>query len=208
MVKRTSNNPASATNLPTHDEMVANIIATYNRATPAQIFEGTNWYGVAQEFAETLVAGTRFSLYQGAGVIAALSPQQAWAINKRNATQVFTLIALGQELPRMHTEVQMAKIRAIIDADDSSYQNIARKLNGPKETSFYRNVAGDHSTPTVDRWAFLTATKGILNDKTGGIPKAAYPLIAAAWNAAAAILGLPVAILQAICWVIERGNGD
>jgi hypothetical protein len=200
-----STNPSHVSNLPSHGEMVARIIDTYNRALPSEIHAGERWYTEANEYAQALSAGTDLTMYQCAGIIAALSPQQAWSINKRNAARY---VAARLECERLHTDAQMAKCAAIVSLSDGSYQNVARCLNGPKESAFYRNVAGDHSVPTVDRWAFVTATGARLSDKHGGISKSAYAPLARAWVDAARILGFPVAILQAICWIVERGSGE
>lgn len=209
MTRTQTTNPAAVCNLPAHAAMVANIVSTYRRATPAQIHAGAHWYDEAREYSRTLAAGSPFTEWQAAGVIAALSPQQGWAINKRNAsTCIGVYVGTYGSVPQLHTQAQMGKVLAILDDEDGTYQNVARHLKGPKESAFYRNICGDHTLPTVDRWAFLTATGTALVEEHGGISKGAYKPLSAAWQEAAQTLGIPSAILQAICWIVERGTGE
>lgn len=190
--------------------MVLNIIATYRRATPEQIAAGYAWYREAQEFAATLAIGTDYSYRQVAGVIAALSPQSVWSRNKedaRSAVYVHDVVGDVNGIS-LHTAAQMGKVGRILDGETPE-----TVLRGPKESAFYRNIMGDYSLATVDRWAFLAATGVPLSDvnpvtgKTlGGVGRGAYKRIHAAYVEAAHIIGIPVAILQAIVWIVVRGS--
>ena len=190
--------------------MVRNIIATYRRATPEQIRAGHEWYRVAQEFCATLALGTDYSYRQVAGVIAALSPQSSWAQNQENARVAVYVHGLAGDVNgiSLHTSVQMDKVGRILDGETPE-----SVLRGPKESAFCRNIQGDYTLVTVDRWAFKTATGVALPDVNpgtgkalGGVGKGAYRRIHAAYVEAAHILGIAPAILQAIVWVVERGS--
>jgi len=189
--------------------MVRNIIATYRRATPAQIHAGYAWYHEAQEFARTLATGTDYPARVVAGLIAALSPQSSWAINKENARAALDVYDItGQLTISLHTRPQMRKCADILEG-----VHPLEVLAGPKERAFYSNIMGDYSLATVDRWAFKTAVGVALPDvnpvtgkSLGGIGRGAYKRIHAAFEEAASILGIPVAILQAIVWIVERGS--
>lgn len=194
---------AAKVNLPAHEVMVQNILATYRSATPAQVEAGTLWYAQALEWAETLATGTPYSVAQCAGVIAALSPKQEWAINKRAALNCVQAHSRGEALPACHYPIQVDKAQRILDGALP-----LDVLHGPKERSFYGNIMGDASCITVDRWAFRTATGVSLGDNAGGISTSAYPILAAAWNEAARILGVSRHIVQAVCWVVERGSAQ
>lgn len=207
---RTSSNPAAVCNLPSHDVMVDNILRTYRRATPEHIHAGYAWYAEAQEFARTLATATDYPLRAIAGVIAALSPQQSWAINKSNAriaVDVHYMVGSCASIS-LHTKPQMAKVQRILDGETPE-----SVLRGPKESAFSRNIQGDYSLGTIDRHAFTVAVGKPLPDVNpitgkalGGIGKGAYKRIHAAYVEAAAILGIPVAILQAITWIVIRGS--
>ena len=207
---RTSSNPAAVCNLPSHGTMVANIINVYRRATPEQIESGHQWYREAQEFAATLAVGTDYSYRQIAGVIAALSPQSAWSRNKEDARTAVYVHGLAGDVNgiSLHTGVQMGKVGRILDGETPE-----SVLRGPKESAFSRNIQGDYSLVTVDRWAFKSATGVPLPDVNpatgkalGGIGLGAYKRIHAAYVEAAHIIGIAPAILQAIVWGVERGT--
>lgn len=207
---RVSTNPAAVCNLPAHSVMVANIVLRYQDADSLDIHAGYAWYAEAQEFARTLSTATNYDLRAIAGVIAALSPQQSWAINKSNAE---TSVRVHYDAGHigglsLHTKVQMGKVARILEGETPE-----TVLHGPKESAFYRNIVGDYSHCTVDRWAFKTATGTLLPDvnpvtgkQLGGVGRGAYKRIHAAFVEAATILGIPVAILQAIVWIVERGS--
>lgn len=186
-------------NLPSIEQMAANIIDIYHRATPAQIHAGEQWYAEARDFADALAARSIFNRQETAGVIAALSPQQAWSINKNNATRA---IDTYPDVPSMHTGTQMGKVMAILSGVPP-----LEALKGPKERAFYLNIIGDFDHVTVDRWAYFGAT-GELVVGTGGIGRRVYVLVEQAYRLAAFLLGIPVAILQAVVWVVVRGGAE
>lgn len=192
---------AAVSNLPDHDTMVANILREYWASTPAEKAAGATWYQEAQEYAATLAAGTPYSMTQCAGVIAALSPQTEWGLNKRQAAECVRAHAAGVPVPSCNTGVQMGKVRAMLDG--AMPQHV---LHGPKERAFFGNITQDETLVTVDRWAFLTAVGVRMTDDNRGIGVGAFRRIAAAWHEAARILGITVFILQAICWVARKAR--
>lgn len=207
---RTSHNPAAVCNLPDHATMVANIASRYIGAEKHHVHAGYGWYGEAQQFARSLAAGSAFPLRSVAGIIAALSPQCGWQKNKEDAIAAIDVFNIAGRIDiSLHTKVQMGKVRAILEDGVVPLE----VLKGPKESAFFRNIMGDYSVCTVDRWAFKAATGRALPDVNpltgkalGGIGRGAYKRIHAAYVDAAAFLGIPVAILQAIVWIVERGS--
>ena len=207
---RQSSNPAAVCNLPDHATMVRNIIAVYRRATPEDIHAGYAWYREAQDFARILGTATDYPVRAIAGIIAALSPQSSWARNKEDARAAVDVHSIAGNLDgvSVHTRVQLGKCARILDGETPE-----SVLKGPKESAFYRNIMGDYSYATVDRWAFKSAVGVALPDvnpvtgkSLGGVGRGAYKRIHAAYVDAAAFLGIPVAILQAIVWIVERGS--
>lgn len=196
-------NPANVANLPAHDQMVANILRVWHSATDTQREQGTHWYNEARDYAETMAAGSPYSVEQCAGVIAALSPQQDWAMNKRIALRCITAHAAGEPIPSVHYAVQCAKVLRILEGEYAG-----AILKGPKENAFYNNILGSPEFVTVDRWAFKTATGTSLSENGGGISRGAFKVLAAAYRAAGLALGVTLPTLQAVCWVVERGSAD
>jgi len=121
---------------------VSRIIAAWHDATPEQRELGRHWYQAANGIARQLADG---DLVKGAGVIAALSPQKEWQLNKRMAAA-----ALRGE-PVGHLSDALRKVAAIIagaDPGDILPQNL-------KTGNFYRNILNpsDPDPVTVDRHA-------------------------------------------------------
>src|SRR6476660_9292596 len=111
-----SSNPAAVSNLPQHSTMVQNVKAVYARATVSDVNAGWAWYAEAQSFAQTLATASSYGLRQVAGVIAALSPQQAWSINKANAEAAVYVHNLAGDVNgiSLHTKAQMGKVARIL----------------------------------------------------------------------------------------------
>jgi hypothetical protein len=199
-----SNSVTAVQNLPSHSTMVQNIVSAWQRATPAEIEAGTHWYGNARDYAETMAAGTGYTVEQCAAVIAALSPKQDWQVNKRSALACLQAHARGEELPSVHYPVQVAKARRALVGGVP----MTDILQGPKESAFFHNIVGSPDFVTVDRWAFKTATGTSILEKLGGIGKGAFRVIAAAYREAAHTLGVSLPTLQAVVWVVERGSAE
>lgn len=191
--------------LPPMAVMVGNILDTYDRASDAQLSEGIVWYDKARVFAKGLANRGNLTLYQAAGIIAALSPQQAWGANQKAAETFVRDYGMWGILPALHTRVQLCKC-ADIWHSDGSYESVALCLKGPKESAFYANIAGNLHIVTVDRWAYRTAVGESLKQGRG-LGKGAYRALSEAFTIAARQIGVKVAVLQAIVWCVERGGG-
>ena len=180
----------------------ANILSAYSRATGDQKARGVVWYRLAHNFAVGLAQdGGLHSTYDAAGLIAALSPQQAWDVNCDNATRLVIDPSI-----RVHTDLQMGKALEIYDGAD--WREI---LKGPKELSFADNISNPRRSQavTIDRHAVKLALGSIVaKDKYG--PEqilrrvGVYETIAEAYRAAAKRTGNLPLELQAITWLVER----
>lgn len=108
----------------------AHIIAAFHAIDDlADVSAGIAWYGDAYGIAETLGVVYGCTTAQAAGIIAALSPQQAWAYNVKAAEK---FLATGA---RVHTESNMGKCRRILAGED-----ILAVLNAPKTQNFYLGI--------------------------------------------------------------------
>jgi hypothetical protein len=194
----------STADRPAFDAMVRRILATYRRATPAELAAGRGWYATAQDAAAEIYP-ERPDI--AAGVIAALSPRCHWSTNIRWARAVVYAARTGQECPRVSTKT----MRAIAWRIATGEQTYADALKGPKTSRFARAIdpiVADLSRVTVDAWAARTAegrTSPSHNENGAVAPKGArYARIERAYQRAAQIAGTDPAILQAVCWLREQ----
>lgn len=189
---------------PTFDAMVRRILATYRRATPAELQAGRDWYATAQD-----AAGEIFPERPdiAAGVIAALSPRAQWSVNLKWARAVVHAARTGQECPAVHTQT----MRAIAWDIATGVKTYSEALNGPKTSRFARAIdpaIADLSRVTVDAWAARTAEGAASpsHNHNGAVaPKGArYAQIERAYQRAAEILSQDAAVVQAVCWLREQ----
>jgi hypothetical protein len=194
----------SASDRTAFDTMVRRILATYRRATPAELNGGTAWYATAQEAAAEIYP-ERPDI--AAGVIAALSPRAQWTTNLKWARAMVHAARTGQECPRVHTRT----MRAIAWDIATGVRTYADALNGPKTSRFARAIdptIADLSAVTVDAWAARTAEGADSPSHNHNGAKAPtgkrYALIERAYQRAAEILAADAALVQAVCWLVEQ----
>lgn len=179
-----------------HD-CVSNILATLDLATDDEWVAGCAWYTVAHDIASEIALTT----VQGAGIIAALSPQIGWADNVAAAGA----IAMGQDpAPYGALGPNIEKARRICLGEPPS-----QVLGGRKVRSFYRNILmPERPGPvTVDRHALNVALEGPggradmdkLLQRRGG-----YQLVAGAYRTAGREAWLAPHQVQAITWLVHR----
>jgi hypothetical protein len=186
------------------DAMVRRILATYRRATPAELAGGRDWYATAQDAAGEIYP-ERPDI--AAGVIAALSPRAQWNVNLRWARAVVHAARTGGPCPRVHTET----MRAIAWSIATGEQSYSDALKGPKTSRFARAIdptVADLSQVTCDAWAARTAEGADSPSHNYNGAKAPtgrrYALIERAYQRAAEILAAEPAHVQAVCWLREQ----
>lgn len=175
---------------------VDNILAVWDRATPAVREAGATWYGEAREAALTLAAQSGRSLDCAAAVIAHMSPRTTWARNVAGAAAVL----LTGEAPGC-IGANVARALAAVESDDP-----LSTINGPKTRAFAANILGDTDAVTVDVWALRIATGTHTADEKILSRKGGYATVAAAYREAAALVGVSPATMQAATWIVAR-NG-
>lgn len=173
------------------DTYVANIVATWQRATADQLSNGRAWYNVARDLA--LVVGNG-DVRMGAGIIAALSPNTAWYLNVRQAHQVRNGETFGT-LPG-----NLANVARILSGED--FATVLPK--GKKTWHFAYNIIGDSDHVTIDRWAIRIA----LGTPKKSVTPLQYDVLADAYRKAAAEIGEPPSTVQAVTWCVQRGTGE
>lgn len=178
-----------------------NIIAVYNLASVAEVAEGLAWYSQAHDAACLLADRYGVTVETAAAVIAVLSPAVRWSDNVAAAETVIRMALAG--LSANDYTVQgygqnKRKAHAIASTGDISL------VSGEKVTSFYRNIINPLSDDvTVDRHA-VKVWLGFGDGGSVRIAKSAYTRIADDYRAAAKQLGIPVASLQAITWLVYK----
>lgn len=178
---------------------VAAILATY-RPDVASLAAARDWYRVGGSTAARLGRTYGVSKSTAAGVIAALSPLQTWKGNVGAAERILSAMAAGETSPpKVGLGRNVAKAWRI-----ASGERPLSVLSGDKVRRFYRNLMGDLSAVTVDRWAARAC----------GVPdtypstSARYARCEMAYREAAAVVDLAPAELQAIVWVAIRGAAE
>jgi len=172
-----------------------NILRVYSRASKQDIAKGTIWYRDARRVATVIGNG---DTAKGAGVIAALSPQQQWETNVKMARHAcLTRKASG------HFKANNEKANRILRGADP-----LTVLGGDKVRAFYVNILnGGGDSVTIDRHSLAVAYSRVLDDYARQRiieRKESYPQIVGRYRNRAKILGLSPADLQAITWTTWR----
>jgi hypothetical protein len=202
--------------------MARNLIALVSRATPAEVATGSDWYPAMAAVMAEHARVTGLTPHACAAVYAATSINTPWQRNLALAARGLADYADGRPIladgGTLGHSIRTA--RAAVAAPDSA--GIDAALTGGsgaavtyKLRNFARNLSGDMSAVTCDRWAWRAATAfdGCTDTGAthgcGAVPTgAAYVRMARAYRVAARRLGLTPAAVQAIAWVMVRGSGD
>ena len=190
--------------VPAHADGVAMVAAVFRAADAATLRDGMRWYADAFRIATAVGRAAGYkgkrAASVGAGILAALSPAGDWAtVNVPAAWSVVN----GAPLPFV-TGANLAKAQAILDGGDP-----LDVLVGAKVRAFYACILakGDTDTVCVDRHAMaIPAGRKLTNAEQGAIGNVGiYDAVAAMYVDAAAALGVPAGVVQAVTWVVWRG---
>jgi hypothetical protein len=185
---------------------VDRILNVYQRATEYQLSSGLQWYVGAHEIAEHMYRefpNRLQTIAHAAGLIAALSPNEAWSTNVKNAW-AFLETDRCASLPRSQDDARL--ITAGFDPEWVLFR--PGKVNF-KVQAFYKNIA-EPETPgpvTIDRHA-----KGVLYDdpKIAKLKphatRAQYDYYQLMYTKAATEVGILPHQLQAVTWQAWRGE--
>lgn len=176
---------------------MANIRASYDRATLEEHSAGEHWYDSARELAGYLAARYWTTVPVAAVAIAAHSRNARWDVNVARAESQLAGRPTGLGAAIRETAAAMA------DPD-----NALSYVTGPKLRPFAHNVAGDLSMVATDRWAqragFATRDDKVCDRLIAR--KGTRDAMILAYCKVAADVGLEPAVLQAIVWVQIRGS--
>ena len=184
--------------LDTQEWLANNILCTYAQSTDQDRAEGILWYPLAHLFAETVGKG---SVKRGAGIIAALSPQTSWPLNKRLALAARSGKITG------HTGANRRKALECRQGFEP-----LETLGGNKVRAFYALIFEPTNAfdVVIDRHAFDCALGYVTNNRARKILKrvGAYDYVAGAYRKAAAELGILPSVLQATVWLTWRRQNN
>lgn len=189
-----------------HEDMVANILATWERATPEQRRVGADWYPTYGRMLATLAGDYGFPVDRVTGAFAWLSPRVTVARNVEMLVSLLSETARGIDPFTSGTTYSMwdllRKAELVLGGDFSTLA-LDSKTRARKVRSFYRNLMGDDSVVTVDVWAARVA--GIEDPAPAG---RRYLAVQDAYLDAAHRVGVSPTVMQAVTWVVARGASD
>ncbi len=187
----------------TKRKVVNNILRYHELATETEVTGGLTWYTEAHDLCVDLSERTGYPVLNIAGVVAALSPQTSWELNK-----VYVVRFLADKLDaRANTTANKKKALACLSAGNTG--DVKRILNGNKTKAFFFNIAFPevHGIATVDRHAVAICLQR--PEKVKALPPVQltdnqYNFFEDCYNSASEKLGVNSLELQAITWVTYR----
>ena len=183
---------------------VDNILATFDSATSADIEIGKSWYLAANALAWEI---DPMRPWNGAGVIAALSPRLRWDKNAAYARLAYNL--KGYDISVVSNYIPTlgnSRNKALAMVNGAHVSEVLGK--GLKTNAFWHNILNPYTSNevTVDKHAFNIAN----GERTGYdvvIKDKDYREIANLYREAARIAGIAPLHMQAITWVAWRNGG-
>ena len=190
-----------------HERMIHNITSVYRDADETQHAEGLLWYDNAQKAAYLIALKYDVAVYLVVAVIAALSPNNKWSRNVKNADALIGAFIRGDGIDsvKVSTYNKMKQKAWHILAARPDYDGAKAMLKGQKITSFFCDIMGEFNV-TIDGHARNIAYGeriGLTDDRTN-IGVREYRALQAAYEAAARRVGLMPYQLQAITWRVWR----
>ena len=209
------------------NRFVTNILKTFDRATQAEIDDGLDWYIRARQDAEHIAKRHDVALNVTVAVMAALSPNNRWERNLRDADTLIAAYMDGEAVESVSvcTYNKMRQkawdilayahdpLQIDHDVDDDELLYI---LKGQKICSFFQNIMGYESC-TIDGHARNIAYGERLSLSGGKftIGKVEYSALQECYRRAAEVLthsdpdnrlpgGIEAYEVQAITWVAWR----
>ena len=183
---------------------VRNILKLYRQATQEDTINGVEWYARAERMANAIAQDAGLPLPTVIGVMAALSPNNRWERNCRDAATMCQAWQNGDSMDSFKVScynTMKAKAWAILELGLTDDEDILSHLNGQKIRSFYSNIRGLDEV-TIDGHALNIARgkrEGLTSDKTN-MGKREYRELQAAYVRAAKRVGVKPHVLQAITW--------
>jgi len=183
---------------------VRNILKTYRIATVSDVSDGVEWYDRAKRMASWIAKETNIPETTVIGVMAALSPNNRWERNCKDALTMCQAWISGDTTDDFKVSCynkMKQKAWSILEDDLTTDDDILTRLNGQKIRSFYSNIRGLDEV-TIDGHALNIARgrrEGLTSDKTN-MGKKQYRELQLAYVKAAKRVKVKPHELQAITW--------
>ena len=183
---------------------VRNILKTYRIATVSDVADGVEWYDRAKRMAAWIAKETGIPETTVIGAMAALSPNNRWERNCKDALTMCQAWINGDTTDDFKVScynTMKQKAWSILEDDLTTDDDILTRLNGQKIRSFYSNIRGLDEV-TIDGHALNIARgkrEGLTSDKTN-MGKKQYRELQAAYVTAAKRVKVKPHELQAITW--------
>ena len=183
---------------------VRNILKTYRIATVSDVSDGVEWYDRAKRMAAWIAKETGITETAVIGVMSALSPNNRWERNCKDALTMCQAWINGDSTDDFKVScynTMKQKAWSILEDDLTTDEDILTRLNGQKIRSFYSNIRGLDEV-TIDGHALNIARgkrEGLTSDKTN-MGKKQYRELQAAYVTAAKRVKVKPHELQAITW--------
>jgi hypothetical protein len=184
---------------------VRNILKVYRQALPSEVETGTRWYADAQSAAKSISDVHGVPLRISVGVISALSPNNKWVRNIRDAERMVSVFCWGGSVETCNPSTYKSmrdKAWSVLETMPKSDDGVMQILNGQKIVSFFQNIMG-HDTCTIDGHA-INIAKGKrdgLTEPSTSVSKSGYKELQEAYLKAGKRVGLKAYEIQAITWV-------
>lgn len=187
---------------------VRNILKVYRNASPEDVDKGLHWYDQAKLDAEDIASLYSLPVRAVVGVMAALSPNNKWHQNIKDADAMCKAWACGDSLSDFKVcsyNTMKAKAWSILEDELNDDTDILSRLNGQKIRSFYSNIMGLDEV-TIDGHALNIALgkRETLKDAKTNMGKKQYRELQGAYVRAAKRVKVKPHVLQAITWTTWR----
>lgn len=185
------------------------ILAVFFQASVAEVLEGLQWYTRASDAAQVIAENYLDGRYNAAaGIIAALSPNNRWERNVKDAEKLAKVFASGGDLDEVKVSSYGAnKVKAISILSGNDPLDV---LGGHKVRAFYRCIIGEDAV-CVDGHAYsIWLGERVATSSTPKISDKLYNQIAEDYRIAAKQISnikgefYTPAQIQAITWVTWR----
>lgn len=180
------------------DPTTALLLARFRLAAAAvpDVLQARPWYAREGDRIRAMARERGIPALRAIGAAAALSPAGRWDEVLARLPVFMDAVRTGSALPAMPTYSRNVRAAVAILRGERDWIP-----SGPKVSRFARNLAGDPSIVTIDRWAARVAGR----PESGGARW--YRELEHAYLAAAAAVGLAPSTFQAILWVAARDYG-
>lgn len=174
------------------DDLRHHLISVYLECSDEERAQGRRWYPEAAAMIRQMAKPNGLSPLRAAAIFSVYSTNNSWKGNQTMAAMACAGTPRGMR-------AVLAKVDRLRAGERPSDVVTSDKLR-----NFMRNLAGDYSAVTVDRW--MTRLAG---DYSGSQPTGErYAHIATAIREAAEDVGEKPAAMQAILWVAIRESGE